>query len=207
MSMVTIDTLIASLAKPGIHLGYRCVAEGDEKALMPQEARFFSRAAAGVRRRSGAARIVARGLLEHLDHREFAITKARSGAPLWPPGIVGSLAHDETMAVAAVARATNFSQLGIDIEPAETLPDKLAELVSTPAERLRYGRRFLERPHLFAAKEAVYKAVHPSDGIFLDYRDVEIDFESGTGRTSYGKIVRVGVVASADHVIALAYER
>jgi len=60
---------------------------------------------------------------------------------------------------------------------------------------------------LFAAKEAVYKAVHPSDGIFLDYRDVEIDLESGTGRTSYGKIVRVGVVASADHVIALAYER
>ena len=111
------------------------------------------------------------------------------------------------MAVAAVAHATDFSHLGLDIELAQTLSDEVAELVSVPAERLRYGCHFMQSPHLFVAKEAVYKAVHPSDGIFLDYGDIEIDFERGIGRTSYGRTVKVEVAATADHIIGLAYER
>ena len=51
------------------------------------------------------------------------VTKAPSGAPLWPRGIVGSLAHDRAVAVAAVARAADISCLGIDIEPAERIDD------------------------------------------------------------------------------------
>src|ERR1700748_3099431 len=134
MSVDPLAALIQSLAKPGIEIGHRSIAEGDEDALMPGEADSFSDAAASVRRGSGAARIVARVPLERLHHRGIPIPKAPSGAPLWPRGIVGSLAHDRAVAVAAVARAADVSCLGIDIEPAEPLPDDLANFISTPAE-------------------------------------------------------------------------
>ena len=172
---------------------------------MPSEADLFSHAAASVRRRSGAARSVARVLLERLHHGAVAILKAPSGAPIWPRGIVGSLAHDDTMAVAAVARAADVSCLGIDIEAAEPLPGELAELISTRTERLRYGKGFLQGRQLFVAKEAVFKAVYPGDGIFLDYKDIEVDLERLEARTSYGRKVRIEV-AVASHVLALAYQ-
>jgi 4'-phosphopantetheinyl transferase EntD len=203
MSVDPLAALIQSLAKPGIEIGHRFIAEGDEDALMPGEADSFSDAAASVRRGSGAARIVARVLLERLHHRGIPIPKAPSGAPLWPRGIVGSLAHDRAVAVAAVARAADVSCLGIDIEPAEPLPDDLANFISTPAERLRYGKNFLQGRHLFVAKEAVFKAVYPEDGIFLDYKDIDIDFARREAITSYGRKVTIEA-AAASHVIALA---
>ena len=159
MNVDPLAALIQSLAKPAIHLGHQFIADGDEEALMPGEADSFSDAATGVRRRSGAARIIARVLLERLHHRGIPIPKAPSGAPIWPRGIVGSLAHDHTVAVAAVARAVDISCLGIDIEPAEPLPDDLADFISTPAERLRYSKNLLQGRHLFVVKEAVFKAV------------------------------------------------
>jgi 4'-phosphopantetheinyl transferase EntD len=205
MSVDPLVALIQSLAKPAILLGHRRVAGGDEEALMPSEADLFSHAAASVRRRSGAARCVARLLLERLHPAAFAILKTPSGAPIWPRGIVGSLAHEHAVAVAAVARAAEISCLGIDIEPAEPLPGELADLISTPAERRRYGKAFLQGRHLFVAKEAVFKAVHPADGIFLDYKDIEVDFDRREARTGYGRKVRVEV-AVASHVVALAYQ-
>ena len=57
---------------------------------------------------------------------------------------------------------------------------------------------------LFAVKEAVYKAVHPLDGIFLDFPDVEVDLAAGIARTSYGRTVPVRV-ATGPHIVALAY--
>jgi 4'-phosphopantetheinyl transferase EntD len=205
MNIDPLVALIQTLAKPAIHLGHRLVAEGDERALMPEEADFLPYAAVSLRRQSGAARIVARGLLERLHHRGVAILKASSGAPIWPPGIVGSLAHDHTVAVAAVARATDISCLGIDIEPAEPLPNDLFDFIARPGERLRYGQDHLKGRHLFVAKEAVYKAVYPEDGVFLDFQDIEVDLEKGEARTSYGRTVTVEL-AAASHVIALGYE-
>jgi len=159
-----------------------------------------------VRRQSGAARIVARRLLSRLNYNDVAITKTSYGAPVWPAGIVGSLAHEERVALAAVARETDFLALGVDIEPAEELPDNLAEIIATPAERSRYGQPFLRGRELFAAKEAVYKAVYPLDRQFLDFHDIEVELEQRVARVSYGRTATVKVSAGS-HVIALAFLR
>ena len=90
-----------------------------------------------VRRASGAARMLGRELLTHFGHEACAIPKGDNGAPQWPAGFVGSFAHDGDVAVATVARARAFDAVGIDIEPAEPLPDELRELVVTPFERPR----------------------------------------------------------------------
>ncbi len=159
-----------------------------------------------MRRQSGAARVVARRLLSSLNYNDVAITKTSFGAPVWPAGIVGSLAHEERVAVAAVARKADFLAIGVDIEPSEELPDNLVEIIATTAEQSLYGQSFLRSRQLFAAKEAVYKAIYPLDQHFLDFHDIEVHLEQQVARVSYGRTVAVKV-SSGSHVIALAFQR
>src|SRR5262249_52829756 len=139
-----------------------------------------------------------------LGYKETPILKAASGAPVWPEGVSGSLAHDEHTALAAVARQADYLALGVDIEPAEALPDDLIDMIATAAERSAYGEPFLRSRQLFAAKEAVYKAIYPLDGCFLDFHDIEVNLETQTARTSHGRTAMVKVL-TGNHVIALAF--
>ena len=163
-----------ALCVPGIVTGHRVIAPGDEDLLMPGEAEAFAASVVKVRRASGAARVVARGLLAQLGYPDWVLPKSGSVSPTWPAEVVGSLAHDARVAVAAVGMRRHIAALGIDVEPAELLPADLLGVVATANERQQiaadpYGGRLL-----FAAKEAVYKAVHPLDQIFLEHHDVEV---------------------------------
>ncbi len=202
--MNSLCELTEAIAEPSILIGHRVIATGDEAALLPEEAVYFQRAIPEVRRQSGAARLVARELLSRWGYQETAILKTASGAPVWPRGVAGSLAHGGQAALAAVARKADYFALGIDIEPAEALPDNLADMIATPVERSRYGPAFLRGRQLFAAKEAVYKAIYPLDGCFLDFHDIEVDLAAQTARASYGRTARVKVLTGS-HVIALAF--
>jgi 4'-phosphopantetheinyl transferase EntD len=200
----SISELTKAIAEPSILVGHRIITAGDETALLPEEEVYFQNAIAKVRRQSGAARIVARELLERLGFKDMAILKAYSGAPVWPEGAAGSLAHEEHVALAAVARKADYPALGVDIEPVETLPDNLIDIIATPAERCRYAKAFLRGRQLFAAKEAVYKAIYPLDGHFLDFHDIEVDLDAQMARVSYGRTAKVKVLTGS-HVIALAF--
>src|SRR6476661_6810129 len=105
--MVTIDpslqSAIDALCFPGV-IGHRLISPGDENALLPEEIPAFASSVPKVRRASGAARIVARQLLKGLGQPECALPRGSGGAPTWPAGVVGSLAHDSRVAVAAVGR-------------------------------------------------------------------------------------------------------
>ena len=94
---------IDAMAVPGILVDHRLIADGDELALLPEEMAAFAGSVIKVRRASGAARIVARKLLSRFGHAPRAIPKSTAGMPVWPDGIVGSLAHDAEVAIAAMA--------------------------------------------------------------------------------------------------------
>ncbi|MET0471606.1 MAG: 4'-phosphopantetheinyl transferase superfamily protein, partial [Xanthobacteraceae bacterium] len=169
--IITTDPLFQSaidtLALPGVAVGHRLISPGDEHALLKEEAPALAASVVKVRRASGAARIVARQLLAQLGYANCALPKGPTGAPVWPAGIVGSLAHDSRVAVAAVGMRADVGALGIDVEPAECLPSELLDLVVTPQERLNLDDDVYRGRLLFVAKEAVYKAVHPLDQTFL----------------------------------------
>ncbi len=199
----SLQSAIAVLAPPGVMIGHRLIAPGDELALMPQEAPAFAGSVVKVRRASGAARLIARELLARLGFAGCAVPKASSGAPLWPNGVVGSLAHDSRVAIAAVALRSHVGALGIDIEPAEPLPPDLLDLVATPQERRSLGRDPYQGRLLFVAKEAVYKAVYPLDRTFLDHHDVHVDLIRQTATVPSGRTVDLRFCI-ASHLIALA---
>ena len=202
----SLRTAIDALSLPGIMTGYRAISAGDELALMPQEAAAFASSVVTVRRASGAARIVARRLLAQVGLPGCALPKSSSGAPIWPAGVVGSLAHDSRLAVAAIARRREFIALGIDVEPAETLPSELLDLVVAPQERAQIGEDPYHGRLLFAAKEAVYKAVYPLDQTFLDHHDVQISLTHRRGVVRNGRIVELRFCIS-DHLLVLAFLR
>ena len=199
-----LQRVISSVTVPGILFGHRLISPGDEFALLPDEMSAFAKGVTKVRRSSGAARIVARELFRQLGRADDAIRKGASGVPIWPDGLVGSLAHDAEIAVAAIARRHDFLSVGVDIEPAEALDSDLFELVATKTERRRVRNDGLAGRLLFSVKEAVYKAVYPLDGTFLDHQDVEVWLDSGMAQVRSGRMVKVryGV---ASHIVVLAF--
>jgi 4'-phosphopantetheinyl transferase EntD len=199
-------TAIEDLQLPRILIGHRIISVGDESALMPPEVPAFERSVVAVRRASGAARVVARELLAHVGLPGRALPKASSGAPIWPAGIVGSLSHDRSIAVAAVALNRDYRALGIDIEPGEPLPCDLIEIVATPQERETIGDDALRMRLLFAAKEAVYKAVYPLDQTFLDYHDVQVDFARCQATSRFGQRVDLRFCVST-HIVVVAFQK
>ena len=194
---------VASSLHPELMIGCRALRPGDEFALLPVEATHLANAVATVRRASGSARIVARALLRSLGCLEPLLPRTTGGAPRWPDGFVGSLAHDSDFAVAAVARASRMTSVGIDIEPALPAPAELMDPVATPAERRRLRGDLLSLRLLFCVKEAVYKATNPRDGIFLEHHDVEVDFDTLTARTKSGLVLSVRTMRQP-RLVALA---
>jgi 4'-phosphopantetheinyl transferase EntD len=204
----TVDPLLQSaldaIAVPGVMIGHRLISPGDEHALLPEEASAFAASVASVRRASGAARIVARHLLTRLGYPKCPVPRAASGAPVWPAGVIGSLAHDAQVAVATVGMSRDIGALGIDVEPAERLPSELLDLVATPQEQLRIEEDPFRGRLLFAAKEAVYKAVYPLDRAFLDHHDVQIDFAERKACVCNGRVLDIRFSVAA-HLVVLAF--
>jgi 4'-phosphopantetheinyl transferase EntD len=197
---------IVALAPPGLLIGYRVTAPGDELALLDAEAVSIGSVLLSRRRASGAVRQVARALMARLGYANLPIPKGPSGAPIWPAGLNGSLAHDDQIAVAVVGLQRDFAAVGIDVEPAVPLPADMLELVATPDELRTIADDPLGGKLLFAAKEAVYKAVHPLDGVFLEFHDVEVDLAGRTATTRTGRVLslRTGI---SSHVVVLASVR
>lgn len=199
----TLGRDLAALAPPGLLIGHRLILPGDEDTLQPDEAASMASAAMARRRASGAARVVARELLAQLGHGGVAIPRGASGAPLWPAGVVGSMAHDDRVAVAAVGLVRDIAAVGIDVEPAQPLPPDMLELVTTPNERQTIANDPLQGRLLFAAKEAVYKAAYPLDGVFLEFRDIDVDFAGAKAVTQTGRTFALRTCNSS-HVVVLA---
>lgn len=182
-------TLLAWAQRRKILVGVRKFEPGDEGQLWPEEAASLRSSRIDLRQASGAARAVARDLLARMGAPDSALVKDADGVPQWPSGFVGSLAHDATHALAAVALEKDIWALGVDLEPDRPQAEEMIELVATPAERARYDKELLRGPALFVVKEAVFKALFPRDKRFLDYYDIEVDLDAGRARACSGAVV------------------
>jgi 4'-phosphopantetheinyl transferase EntD len=191
MSDSTIDLslqrAIGSLTVPGLLIGHRMISQGDELTLLPQEKESLSFLTIERRRASGAARHVARKLMNSMGFAELPILRGTDGAPIWPSGIVGSMAHDNRIAVASVGLQRDLDTVGIDIESVDPLPPDMLELIATPMEQRAIADNPLGAKLLFVIKEAVYKAVYPLDHKFLDFHDIDVDLANHLATTMTGR--------------------
>ena len=155
--------------------------------LFPEEAAIVANAADKRRREFRAGRNCARSALRRLGLEPGPILTGESGAPLWPPGIAGSITHCAGYRAAAVAWASDTVTIGLDAEPCETLPDGVLDLVSLPTERhgLRDCSDFAPGicwdRLLFCAKESIYKAWFPLARRWLGFEEAEVTFNAAEG--------------------------
>lgn len=160
----------------------------DPPPLLPAEERLIAGAAPGRRREFGTSRACARQALEAVGVAPVPVLRDAHGAPLWPPGIVGSMTHCKGYRAAAVARSADVAAVGVDAEPHEPLRHTtVLERVTIPEERGQLASLAACRPDicwdrlLFAAKESVYKAWYPLTGVVLDFDEAVVALHPRSG--------------------------
>ena len=199
-----VEHALAGLTPPGFVTGCRLIRAGDEQHLLPAENASIATREPRARAATGAGRRTAHELLRRLGCADPAVLRGPAGNPIWPAGIVGSIAHDDELAVAVAARTGALRSVGVDIEPAQPLPRDLRAIVATPHDRLGDLDPDLGGRILFAAKEAAYKAAFALDGRVLGFEDIAVDFSSGEAVTSTGWRLTVRFAISP-RILALAY--
>jgi 4'-phosphopantetheinyl transferase EntD len=147
--------------------------------LFPEEAASVANAVLSRRQQFTAGRRLARAAWQRLGQGSVALLNDEQRVPVWPTGIVGTITHTERWCAAAVARKSEITGLGADVEPAKPLELNLWERICRPEERI-----FLEAlpaelggllaKGIFSAKEAIYKALYPSVRVFLDFQGMHI---------------------------------
>jgi 4'-phosphopantetheinyl transferase EntD len=168
--------------------------------LFPEEEALVTRATHKRREEFTTGRECARGALAVLGVPPVPILRGYRGAPQWPDGVVGTIAHCAGYCAAVVARATDLVTIGMDAEPNAPLPGGVLELVSLPAERARLRELAAASPEmswdrlLFCAKEAVYKAWFPLTSLWLGFADADITIDPADGTFSARLLVPVPVL-------------
>lgn len=161
-------------------------------ALFPIEILAMANAAPRRRATFQAGRGCARAALRELGSPDLAIPIGPSGAPIWPPGFVGSITHTSDIAAAIVARNQQVRAVGLDLETDEPFDNaEIVRIVCRPEElvpgpdpsdpaNLHRGKL------LFVIKEAVYKLYRPLCDTFLEFHDlsVSVDESAATFRAA-----------------------
>jgi 4'-phosphopantetheinyl transferase EntD len=180
---------------------------GDDPAatLYPEEEALV--ALAGPRRHEefATARACAHAALARLGEppAPAPILQDAEGAPQWPQGLVGSVAHCAGYRAAGVALGRDIAAIGFDAEPNEPLPGQVLGGVALARERAMIARFATVRPGvhwdrlLFCAKESVYKTWFPLTGRWLDFDAAEVSFNISRGTFTARLLVPGVVVADA----------
>ncbi len=134
------------------------------EAVSPKRRRDFTLGRAAARHALEAAGFPVVSPVLRGEHRE----------PLWPVGIVGSIAHSGGYGVAAVAWQQDLPALGIDIQEVEDrYTDELIARFADPDEfdwvRSDPARRTERAVKLFSAKESVFKALYPLGRVWFAF--------------------------------------
>lgn len=154
-----------------------CVA-----ALHAEELQLVERASARRQYGFASGRRVAREALAQLGQDEqVVIGRGALGEPLWPRGIIGSISHTGSLAVAIalVAEADKagcWQSVGIDIERIRPLEAAVWQMIATPEEQ-QHPLAALDwyRMAVFSVKEALYKAMSLRCQRVVDFAEVSLE--------------------------------
>ena len=182
--LVALAQALRALLPPGLAIGW---SEATAAApLWPGEA-----LPGAIPRRQtefSAGRAAARAAMTSLGFAAAAIPAAPDRAPVWPPGITGSISHSATACLAILGRSAAWSGIGLDLEPATALAAELWPTVLRPEEiaalppdaHLAAG---LQAKRIFTAKEAAYKAQYPQSRTLFGFDALSVSLNP-TGFTA-----------------------
>jgi 4'-phosphopantetheinyl transferase EntD len=157
-----------------------------EHLLSPQEAACVLQAVPKRRMEFACGRIFARRAVKSFDPKDHCLLADSDRVPIWPAGLIGSITHSDHFCAAAVARKSEISAIGIDVEELERVTYELSEYILLPSEieaadlRNLPSQQGLKRIAVaFSAKESIYKCLYPITRSQLSFHDVHISLLEG----------------------------
>jgi 4'-phosphopantetheinyl transferase EntD len=200
--------LVSRLLTPGL-FGAEIEDTGQPLPLRPHEAMLVASAADKRRRDFALGRACAHDALAALGHDHGEIGRGEGGAPLWPPGVVGSITHTKGYAAALVAGARRFAGVGVDAERVGGVTDDLWPRLFGADEcehlmGLDGAGRQLIATLFFSAKETCYKAWAMKGA--LPFREIHVvPDNSGFIATWSGKKLRGRYAVQGDLMLTAAW--
>lgn len=146
--------------------------------LDPAEARYAAGLAPTRHPTWVSGRVALRLAARHLGISAPAFLPNRRGAPEMPRGLVGSISHTRSMAVALIAEDTGWT-VGIDIERRALGRQDISRHVLTESEQAEIahltsaqrGESIMVR---FSLKESIYKAIDPFLQRYVGFREAQV---------------------------------
>ena len=150
---------------------------------LPGEAIAVQHAVTKRQQEFAGGRAAARTAMMALGLTPGEILPQADRSPKWPSGMVGSISHCNTACVSVVARATDMTAIGIDIEEATPLDEALLSLICTPKEinwlnTQDAHKRLLLAKLIFSAKEAAYKCQYPLSRELFGFEGFDLDIDT-----------------------------
>ena len=135
-----------------------------------------------------SGRVALRAAIDRVDHSasSSALLRNARGAPTIPPGLIGSISHKRTTAVAIVVPGPTANgeraTIGIDVEERAHVRPRVHDIASrimTDAELRMLPNDSQARQEtvllFFAMKEAIYKAIDPYVERHVRFKEVEVE--------------------------------
>ena len=208
------------LLGPSVSVGYARAAMGNAADLFPAELHCTAGMVPKRRKEFAAGRAAVRMAAIADGSEPFAVPMGVDRAPVWPMGIIGSIAHSSDICLAAISRSQRYAAIGIDIEPDVPVPPEIAAEVVHEGDgvELESGTAPLTSLHhiaVFSAKEAAYKCQFPLTGSVLGFDALSIRlmpqshsfvarFEESVGSFRAGDTLDGRYVLVGGHVLTVA---
>lgn len=157
-----------------------CETSKDQQVLHKSELPLIAGAGAKRQQEFCSGRFCAHQVLDRLGYQDTPLLADQHGAPVWPPGITGSISHSGGKAAAVAVQKKDIHALGVDIQelltpfPYSTLDslfssaEKNAILINQIAQRDRYAYS------IFSAKESVLKCCYYAFDCLLELSLIDI---------------------------------
>jgi 4'-phosphopantetheinyl transferase EntD len=167
------------------------MAWADPRAPMPRligdEVRALEQVTATRAREFAAGRLAARRAMEMLGHIGRPVLQGDDLAPVWPPGLTGSITHSDRDSLAVVTDDPEILALGLALDPVTPLDPACWPICCTmtemqwlaslgPSQRGHFAR-LIEN-----AKTAVFKAHHERHAEALDFQQINLRIDLSSGR-------------------------
>jgi 4'-phosphopantetheinyl transferase EntD len=177
-SLAAIEMSVKSLFSDDVAAAVERIVTENERELRPEERAAIVGAVPARLAEFATGRVAARRALRSLGHDPVALPVGPDRAPIWPVGIAGSITHADGIAV-AVARWGR--PIGIDIEEDTPLALDLWPVICDQSEldRLPPSDRGRMVRHVFAAKEALFKAQEDGQRAMFGFDAVSVTLADG----------------------------
>ena len=177
---VQIESRLVSMLPQGFYMGIADRRAIEGFSLHPIEAECLSPRATSKRRSEFImGRAAAHAALVKLGRSVSGIGKSKSGAPVWPPDIVGSITHKNDAALAIVAAAQRCRGVGVDIESAnDPIELDISRRICHPEEIpwvvKDHTLSTLRLKLIFSAKESLFKTINTFNRAVFSFTDIRL---------------------------------